>query len=79
MSTPTDPAMSGKREAAKSAAIARSNLNVWATVEALMENGLLSGPSAHYYKASCKVIKIAQAQMQAELKRYDDALGKVAQ
>ena len=36
--------MSTKEAAAKEAATARANLNTWAAVVALMENGLLSGP-----------------------------------
>ena len=44
---------------------------------ALLESGLLCRPSAHYYKESSQVIKIAKAQMQAELTRYDAALVRV--
>lgn len=69
--------MSTKEEAAKAAAVARANLNTWAAVQALLESGLLAGPSADYYKASSAVIDIAKTQMQAELKRYDKALARV--
>ena len=70
--------MSTKEAAAKEAATARANLNTWAAVVALMENGLLSGPSSYYAKAQSQVIKIANAQIQAELARYDAALEHVA-
>ena len=68
--------MSIKEESAKNAAIANANLNIWGVVVALMESGL-SGPSVRYYAASAKVIKIAQAQMQKDLARYDKALAQV--
>ena len=69
--------MSTKEQAAKDAATANANLNTWGAVVALLESGLLSGPSAHHYKATSQVIKIAKAQMQAELARYDLALACV--
>ena len=69
--------MSTKEDAAKAAATANANLNTWGAVVALLESGLLSGPSADYYKASSSVIATAKAQMQAELKRYDSALARV--
>lgn len=69
--------MNTKETAAKEAATANANLNTWGAVIALLESGLLSGPSAHYYKASSQIIKLAKAQMQAELTRYDAALARV--
>lgn len=68
--------MNAKEDAAKEAATARANLNTWGAVIALLESGLLTGPSAAYYKAEQSVIKIAKAQIQAELKRYDAALAR---
>ncbi len=69
--------MKTKEEAAKEAATARANLNTWGAVIALMESGLLSGPSANYYRAEQQVIRIAKAQMQRELTRYDKAMDRV--
>ena len=66
-----------KETAAKNAATAAANLNTWGAVVALMESGLLSGPSKHYHYAASKVIGIAKVQMQRELTRYDDALARV--
>ena len=71
--------MSTKEAAAEEAATARANLNTWAAVVALMENWLLSGPSPYYAKAQSQVIKIANAQIQAELARYNAALEHVAE
>lgn len=56
------------------AANMRANVNTWAAIVALLENGLLSGPSAHYEAASRKVIKIAQSQIKKDLERYDHAV-----
>ena len=69
--------MKTKEDAAKAAATANANLNTWAAVVALLESGLLSGPSRDYYPAAEKVIKIAKAQMQQDLVRYDAALARV--
>lgn len=69
--------MSTKEDAAMCAATANANMNIWGAVIALLEGGLLSGQSDHYHPASQEVIKIAQAQMQMELTRYDTALAKV--
>jgi hypothetical protein len=69
--------MSTKEAAAKEAATANANLNTWGAVIALLESGLLSGPSKNYYKASSQIIKIAKAQMQADLARYDAAMACV--
>ena len=69
--------MMTKETAAKNAATAAANLNTWGAVVALMESGLLSGPSKHYDHAASKVIGIAKVQMQRELARYDAALARV--
>jgi len=69
--------MNDKETAAKDAATANANLNTWGAVVALLEGGLLSGPSKHYNPAKSKIIDIAKAQMQQELKRYDAALARV--
>ena len=69
--------MNTKEDAAKEAATANANLNAWGAVIALMESGLLSGPSKNYYSSVSKVVAIAKAQMQRELTRYDTALAKV--
>jgi hypothetical protein len=69
--------MNTKEADAKAAATANANINTWGAVIALLESGLLSGPSKDYYRASSKVIQVAKAQMQADLKRYDAALARV--
>ncbi len=57
---------------AKAAAGARSNLNAWGAVVAMLEGGVLSGDGTH--KAQEQVIKIAQREMRKHLKEFDAAL-----
>ena len=65
------------RQDAKAAARALANLNAWGSVVELMEGGLLAG--AHVSTPIGRVVKIAKAEIQKELKRYDKALASVEQ
>ena len=69
--------MTKAKDAAIDAAIANANLNTWGAVVALLEGGLLSGPSNHHDTATSRVIKIANDQMQKEFSRYELALKRV--
>lgn len=60
---------------AKNAARALANLNAWSAVVALLEGGLLAGP--HVHTATTRVIKIAETEIQKELKRYDAAIAAI--
>lgn len=64
------------KDYAEDAARAHSNLNAWGAVVALLEGGTLIGRDTH--RAQQRVIKIAQAEMQKHLAKYDRALALVA-
>ncbi len=63
------------REAAVAAAEAHTNLNLWGSVIALLEGGLIYGGRD---RAAKKIIKMCRAEQQAELKIYDANLEKVS-
>lgn len=61
--------------AAKLAAEAHTNLNVWAAVTAILGGGLLYGRNEDHASVD-RVIKIAHAEQQKWLRRYDTAIAK---
>lgn len=64
----------GKEMNIKKAAESLSNLNMWAAIQALAEGSLFYGN--HNYRPLARVINIAKAEQQKELKRYDYYTGK---
>lgn len=60
--------------AAKKAAEAHTNLNIYAAVQALMEGSLIYGGR---HSASLKIIAICKKEQQRELRLYDAALARI--
>ena len=65
----------GSREAAVKAAEAHTNLNVWGSVIALLEAGLIYGGRDD---AAQEIVKMCKSEQQAELKIYDANLAKLS-
>ncbi|HEU4589391.1 MAG TPA: hypothetical protein VFS13_00670 [Steroidobacteraceae bacterium] len=65
----------GSREAAVRAAEAHTNLNLWGSVIALLEGGLIYGGRD---EAAQEIVDMCKAQQQAELKIYDSNLAKLS-
>ena len=65
------------KDYAEEVGFAHANLNAWAAVVGVLENGTLSGRTTHAAKQ--RVIKIAHAEMQKHLREYDAALSKVVE
>lgn len=55
------------------AAIAHTDLNIFAAVACLMENSLVS---AHGYDGEARIIRICRAEQAKALTRYDAALAR---
>lgn len=62
-----------KGKAIKEAAVARSDLNLFAAVAALMESSLVSSDC---YAAEARIVRICQAEQAKCLRRYDRAIAK---
>jgi len=65
-----------KREYAKRAAHAHTNLNTWGAVISILEGAMLYGNS-NQHNAAVKVIKIAKAEQQKFLRAFDTAMNQV--
>lgn len=76
MSVPKVKTSGDRRKAAKAAAEARSDLNVFHSVIVLMENGMLSCPAS--YAAAQKIIKICKAEAGRRLTDYERAIDAAA-
>lgn len=62
-----------KSEAVNEAADARSDLNIFYAVAALMESSLVSAPC---YRTEARIVKICMAEAQRCLRRFDRAVAK---
>ena len=63
-------------ERAKLASEAECNLNAFAAIQAILEGGILRGPSADCAKG--KIIKLCLEEQQRQLVAFDKALGRKA-
>jgi hypothetical protein len=65
----------GRRKDIRSAAVALSDLNVFAIVEKIVEGGSLHSPS---HRGAEKIIRICRDEMQKRLRDYDRAVAKAS-